>query len=366
MGILVFILVLVALIVVHELGHFIAAKLAGMRVDEFGIGYPPRAIGFRRGETDYTLNWLPFGGFVKIHGEDDSALAALPDSTRSFTAKPHIVQAAVLIAGIAMNLVFAYVLLSATLAFGTLRALTPEEAAKAPDATLAISDVLPGSPAEAAGLMSGDLIKSVTDGTHTFTGADGDAFTAFVANEASASLVVTLDRNGGVVTATATPREGIIAADPSRAALGVGIAPVGTLAVPLLQAPIEGASLTWEATKETAIGLLTFFGGIFTFTADLSQVSGPVGIAKAVGTASANGLTALMSLTALISINLALINILPVPALDGGRLLFVIIEAVTRRPIPQGVAGALNMAGFALLILLMLVVTGSDIFKLFA
>ena len=133
----------------------------------------------------------------------------------------------------------------------------------------------------------------------------------------------------------------------------------------LLQAPIEGAVLTWEITKETAIALVHFFGGIFSFSAVLSQVSGPIGIAGAVGNASSQGLASLLTITALISINLALINILPVPALDGGRLLFVLIESITRRPIRPSVANAMNTVGFGLLILLMLVVTANDVLKLF-
>src|SRR5262245_47974695 len=145
MGIVIFVIVLVALILVHEFGHFIAAKAAKMRVDEFGIGYPPRAFGIRRGETLYSFNWLPFGGFVKIHGEDDSAADTGGfDRSRSFVAKPRIVQATVLVAGIAMNLLLAYLLLSATLFMGMPRALTPEEAKTAPDAMLVISDVREG------------------------------------------------------------------------------------------------------------------------------------------------------------------------------------------------------------------------------
>lgn len=363
MSVVIFILVLVALIVVHELGHFFAAKAFGMRVDEFGIGYPPRALGFKRGETEYTLNWLPFGGFVKIFGEDADGGVPQP---RSFGSKPKWQQALVLVAGIFMNLLLAYVILTATLAVGMPRALTEEESRIAPDAALGISSVLPGSPADEAGVKAGDVIRSVTSPEGTFTGGDSSAFTAYVADKAGEELVVTLLRGADTLTLDVVPETGLIEAEPSRAALGVSIAPFGTIAVPLLQAPIEGAVLTWEATKQTAIGLVHFFGGIFTLTADLSQVSGPIGIAGAVGSASQSGIVPLLTLMALISINLALINIIPMPALDGGRLLFVAIEAVTRKPIPAGLANGLNFVGFALLILLMLVVTGSDIFKLFA
>ncbi len=362
MTIILFVAVLVVLIVVHEFGHFVAAKLFKMRVDEFGIGYPPKAIGFKRGETEYSINWLPFGGFVKIFGEDGIAGAPPP---RSFASKPRYQQAIVLVAGIGMNLLFAYLLLSITLAMGMPRALTAEEAATAKDAALVVSSILPGSPAAGAGVMRGDTILAVEGAGGRFSGADSEGFTAFVA-EHETPLTLFVDRAGKQIAIEVTPQSGVISADPARAALGVAIAPIGTVAVPWYRAPIEGAVLTWEATKETAMGLGAFFGSLFTLSADLSQVSGPGGRAGAVGEAGASGIVPLLTLTAIISINLALINIVPVPALDGGRLLFVAIEAVTRRPIPPVLSNALNFGGFALLILLMLVVTASDIFKLFA
>ena len=363
MSILIFLVVLVALIVVHELGHFFAAKWFGMRVEEFGLGYPPRAATLAtKNGTEYTLNWLPFGGFVKISGEDESHAIA-PDS---FAAKPRYQQAIVLLAGILMNLLFAWVLLTIALVAGMPRGLTQDEIAKVPDASLAVYDVLAGSPAAQAGLMRGDILKGGVAGDDEFSGADVDGFTSFVAAHPNVPIVFDVERSGEHLSITATPESGTVKNAPERAALGVGVAPFGTLRVPLLEAPIEGARITVRATKETAKGLLNFFGGLFTFTADLSQVSGPVGIAGAVGAASASSFAALLSLVAIISINLALINIVPVPALDGGRLLFVLIEAILRRPLPSGIANVANTIGFGLLILLMVIVTGSDILKLFA
>ncbi|HCR52067.1 TPA: hypothetical protein DIV48_00270 [Candidatus Kaiserbacteria bacterium] len=365
MSIIIFIIVIVALIVVHEFGHFVAAKLSGMRVDEFGLGYPPRAMTIAKvGETVYTLNWLPFGGFVKILGEDDSR----PSETdpRAFPSRPRILQAFVLIAGIAMNMFFAYVLITGALAIGTPRALSQDEIPNARAAQLIVANVLPGSPAARAGLSAGDVIISAEDGHFVFSGVDPAAFTEFVANGGGNATIALSVRHAGNEEKTIfiRPETGVIAADPSRSALGVEVAPVGVVPLSFGSALVEGARLTWGVTTLTAVGLWHFFSGVFTFSADLSQVAGPVGIAGVVGTASVQGLGYLFSIMAIISINLALINLIPVPALDGGRLLFVIIESIIRRPIKAGVARTLNAVGFVFLVLLMVVVTAHDIFRI--
>ena len=361
------IVVLVALIVVHELGHFFAAKISGMRVDEFGVGYPPRAYAKRYGETEYSLNWLPFGGFVKIYGEDDpeGKESSAADPSRAFSAKNRALQAFVLVAGIAMNLVFAWILITASLLAGTPRALSDDEIARAPDAAITIAAVVPGAPGEEGGLMAGDEVSQIISGDRVFSSKDPAAFTDFVAaTPAGVPLTFDILRAGERTLVSAVPRTGVVETDPERRAIGVSIAVVGTVPMSVVDAPLEGAIYTWEITKLTAVGLAGFFGSVFNLSADLTQVSGPVGIATAVGDAANVGASSLVALAAVISINLALINLLPVPALDGGRLLFVAIEAITRRRIPTKVASAANALGFALLILLMVAVTISDIGKL--
>ncbi len=362
MEIVIFIIVLVILIVVHELGHFVAAKLSGMRVDEFGLGYPPRALTIaKKGDTLYTLNWLPFGGFVKIYGEDDGEHGA-----HAFSSRPRLLQALVLVAGIAMNLLLAYVLITGALVAGTPRALEESEVATAKNVELMVANVLPGSPAEVAGLHPGDVIVSAEDGHYAFTGTDPKEFTQFVAqvggNTTIALNVKTPDNKKE--TLYARPVTGLVQSDPGRAVLGVEVGTVGVIPMSFGKALVEGAKLTWGAIVLTTQGLLHFFYGIFTLTADLSQVSGPVGIAGVVGSASSQGIGNLLSIMAIISINLALINLIPVPALDGGRLLFVIIEGIIRRPISAKIAQSVNAVGFMALILLMLVVTAHDIFKI--
>ena len=360
MSILIFIVVIVALIVVHEFGHFVVAKLSGMRVDEFGLGYPPRAMTITKvGETLYTLNWLPFGGFVKIYGEDGGER-----DSRSFSSRPRILQALVLIAGIAMNFLFAYVLITGALIMGTPRALSQDELTNARGAELAVANVLPGSPAALAGLLPGDSILSAQDAAGEWHAVDPQSFSAFVAQNGGNEIILRVKRAENEQSIIATPAAGVASADPTRYALGVEVATIGVVPLSFGAAIVEGARLTWSATVLTAVGLWHFFYGVFTFSADLSQVAGPIGIAGVVGSASAQGFEHLLSITAIISINLALINLIPIPALDGGRLLFVAIESIIRRPINANVTRAVNAISFVFLVLLMVVVTAHDIFKI--
>ena len=364
MSILIFLCVIVALIVVHEFGHLVAAKLAKMRVDEFGLGYPPRALTIGKiGETEYTLNWLPFGGFVKIYGEDGLTPEAAKEAG-AFSSKSRFAQAIVLVAGITMNLVFAYVLITGALIMGTPRVLSEDEIANARNLELMVAQVLPGTPAAQAGLVPGDSILSAKDAKVEWSASDSKSFSEFVTSSGGTPVMLTVKHNGEEKLVEATAKSGLNKNDPSRYALGIEVATVGTVPLSFTDAIVEGAHLTWVATKMTAIGLGHFFYGMLTFSADLSQISGPVGIAGIVGSASAQGLGDLLSIMAVISINLAIINIIPIPALDGGRLLFVIIESVIRRPIKASLANSVNMVGFAFLILIMVFVTAHDIFKI--
>ncbi len=229
---------------------------------------------------------------------------------------------------------------------------------------LAVADVLPASPAALAGLLPGDSIMSAKDSVGEWRATDPKSFSAFIAASGGSPVDLVVKHNGTERTITATPKEGVATNDPFRYALGVEVATIGVVPISFGAAITEGASLTWDATILTAQGLWHFFYGIFTLSADLSQVAGPVGIAGVVGTASMQGIGYLFSIMAIISINLALINLIPVPALDGGRLLFVIIESVIRRPIKASVSSAINAIGFVFLILLMVVVTAHDIFRI--
>lgn len=362
MSILLFLVVLVALILVHEWGHFIVAKKTGMRVDEFGIGFPPKAFGIRRGETEYTLNWLPIGGFVRIFGENpDDTETASPDAARAFSARPKWAQALVLIAGVAMNILFAWFLFAVTFVVGVPTAVDSPSATDS--ATLYVANTVPDSPASV--VPSGAVVREVVAGEATLSTLTPEAFSAFVADTAPTPLTIVYELNGERLSTEVVPVQGLDAENPDRYLAGVSLALIDVIRYNVFDAMVMAAKTTVNVLGAIAGGLATLLVETFTGTADYSQIAGPVGIVGMVEDAASFGFTALLTFTAIISLNLAIINLLPFPALDGGRLLFVAIEAVTGRRIPPMWANRANLVGFGLLMLLMIAVTYNDIIRLF-
>lgn len=362
MSILLFLVVLVALILVHEWGHFIVAKKTGMRVDEFGIGFPPKAFSFKKGETEYTLNWLPIGGFVRIYGENpDDTEAASSDASRAFSARPKWAQALVLIAGVAMNILFAWFLFSVTYVVGVPTAV--DSATATDSATLYVANTIPDSPAST--IPPGAVVREVAAGEAVLSSLTPEAFSAFVTDTAPTPLTIVYEQNGEQVSTDVTPVQGLDTENPDRYLAGVSLALIDITRYNVIDAMVMAAKTTANALGAIATGLATLLVETFTGTADYSQIAGPVGIVGMVEDAAAFGFTALLTFTAIISLNLAIINLLPFPALDGGRLLFVAIEAVTGRRIPPVWANRANLIGFGLLMLLMIAVTYNDIIRLF-
>lgn len=368
MNILLFLAVLVVLIVVHELGHFIVAKKNGIRVDEFGIGFPPRAFTFwKKGDTSYTLNWIPFGGFVKILGEDpEDPEAEGSDRSRSLNHKSKLVQVSVLAAGVGMNIVLAWVLFSVSfLSAGVPISLLDNEAiSNAENLSVVVTQVLSKSPAEEAGIVSGDVILSVSSLNERVELLVPEEITSFIRSHESEELLVMVERGEQVFNTQMQARKGLIEGEVDRFAIGIGMGLAGEVYLSPIAAIFKAFVFTGEMFVAITVAIVGFFASALTLSADLSQIAGPIGIVGLVGDAASLGIIPLLMFTAFISLNLAVINLLPFPALDGGRILFVFIEAIKGSPISPTVTRTLNTIGFVLLILLMLVVTYSDILRI--
>ncbi|MEM9336933.1 MAG: site-2 protease family protein [Patescibacteria group bacterium] len=360
MTILIFFVVLFVLILVHEFGHFVTAKWTGMRVDEFGIGFPPKVFGKQFGETEYTFNALPIGGFVRIYGEDPTLVTDDPDRDRSFAAKNKLSQAIVLLAGVTMNVLFAWLLFVAIFMTGVPTVV--EESVAGPDARLVVTSVLEGSPAEGVLTPGTEIIRAGT------LQSEGRLLPSVFSEQVQATRgeVLALEIVSGNDTSSVTlvPEQNIVTDDPDRYAVGIALAMVDITQQSFVEAIVEATTFTITSLRDITVGIFTLITGSFTGTADFSQIAGPVGIVGLVGDAAEFGFTALLMFTAVISLNLAVINLLPFPALDGGRLVFVAIETVTRKPINPIWASRLNTIGFLLLMLLMIAVTWNDIARM--
>lgn len=361
MSIVLFVVILALLIFVHELGHFLVAKRAGIRVDEFGIGFPPRLWSKKVGETVYSINAFPVGGFVKIFGENpDEESIRGKDSARSFVHKPKWQQAAVVSAGVVFNILFAWILLSVGFMAGVpYSADGSYYGSRVKDAELTIISVAEHSPASSAGLKSGDHILSLASGKEVLDTLDMQSVQNFIG--AHKEIVLAYQRGEERHTTMVRPEGGLV---EGRSAIGISMDMAGTLTLPIHEAIVMGFTTTFSLTGQTIVGLFDFFSQMIFGNADFSSVSGPVGIVRIVSDASVLGLVHLISLTALISINLAVINLFPFPALDGGRLFFIIIETIKGSPIKPVVTNAVNGIGFVILILLMVLITYSDIVKI--
>lgn len=360
MSILIFFIILIALILVHEFGHFIVAKKSGVRVDEFGIGFPPKLWGKKYGETEYTVNALPFGGFVRIWGEDPNEESMSSD--RSMVTKGWYIKAAIIAAGVVMNIIFAWFLFVIGFAVGMPQAIDAKDYVEG--AKMLVSQVLADSPAAAAGLKPGDTILSITDGSTTLEARDPKAVSDFIAAHNGQPVTLQIVRGEESLELIATPKQGLVESDLERAAIGFGLGLVVDAPLPLPQAIIEATTYTASLFVAIFVSIVQFIVSAFTLSADLSQVTGPVGIVGLVQDASEIGFMALLTFTAIISLNLAVINLLPFPALDGGRLIITLIEAVRGKMFPSQVVNIANGVGFVLLILLMLVVTWNDIMRI--
>ena len=353
--------ILVFLIVVHELGHFLASKIFKVRVEEFGIGYPPRGFTFGTwGGTEYTINWLPFGGFVRLFGEH-----AETHQKGSFAGAAKWAQAIILVAGVSANALAALFLFASALHVGIPRVI-PEGKAITSNYQLFVNTVVDGSPAAAVGLLAGDEIIRITDSLKTPAELKPSKIVAFVSSRGGKQLDVTYRRSDEVVTVPMTPAHAVVEKSANRPAIGLGLVLVTDESLSWGAAFKEAGPSTLQALKDTVDGLWTLIRDAAAGQPNLQNIVGPVGLVDFVGNASRHGLGHVLALAGFISINLAVINLIPIPALDGGRLLLLGVEAIIRRPPHKLTVQIMNFIGVGLIVLLMVTVTYHDIVRLLA
>lgn len=354
--VLLFIGMLLILVLVHEAGHLMAAKWAGCKVEEFGFGFPPRLLSRVWGETRYSLNLLPLGGFVKIEGED---MAEENPAPTSFASKSAGWRVFILSAGVIMNILLAYVLLTVQTGIGAPTLVTPSNVGTLTDRKTYILDVAPDSPAAQAELAQYDRITEI-QGVSNPTIEDVQMITK---NYAGQQIHIVLDRAGKQISTYILAR-----ANPpaNQGALGIGLAATGLQRVPLWKVPIAG----FTRTVDMFVAIFTQFGELISKLVSHQEVAGdaltgPIGIAVYTNEAAQLGPSYLLEFMALISINLAIINILPIPALDGGRILFVALEKLFGRRWLNTIESRAHFIGFVLLIGLMIFITIRDVHKYF-
>jgi regulator of sigma E protease len=395
LGIVFVIIFLSILVLIHELGHFLAAKKFGLLVEEFGFGLPPRIWGKKIGETIYSINALPFGGFVKIYGEDKEGDGLNADSRgprsrrftslrgrlnadsrgqkrisiieteeilnsnkqieaseeivikeenkilddkRSFQSLPISKRMIIIFAGVLMNFLFGWLVISIVFSLGI------------PQAVL-ITSVAKDSPADTINLQPGDKIIGFSK---------VDDFIKFIDENRGKEITLKIEREGKVKEFKTIPR---INPPLGEGALGIALIESGLPKKNLLASVWEGLKTSLKIIQMVFVAIFNLMTKAFVGKANLEQVTGPIGIVKLTAQAGSLGFIYLLQLLALISLNLVAINIFPFPALDGGRLLFLLIEKIKGSPLPIKFEKYANAVGMVFLLLLMLVITIKDIMR---
>ncbi len=406
--VLVFFIVLSILVLVHEFGHFTAAKKLGIKVEEFGLGLPPRIFGWKFGETIYSVNWLPIGGFVKLFGEEGEQDAKVSSKsqlqnarfrkelkTRAFYSRPVWQRGIVLVAGVTMNFLLAITVISYLFTQGV----------PVPVSRVHVSYVSPDSPSEIAGIKEKDILLSINDlkisnpktfqdevkknlgkeitlrvlrgSTLKHTGKDLEACT-----NCSELIIKLIPRVNPPFMKIPEMKKGLIGSmisdvknyfhipeikpqPPREGALGIGISNYEIRFYAWFEAPIYGLSESITLSKEGLKGILTIVWKMISFQPVSKDVAGPIGIAQMTGVAVKSGINSVLELLGLLSLNLAIVNILPFPALDGGRFLFVVIEAISGKKMKTDWERYIHQVGMIILLLLMALVTLNDLVRIF-
>lgn len=350
MSILFAIIALGALIFIHELGHFIFAKAFGVGVEKFSLGFGPKLFGKKVGETEYLLSALPLGGYVKMVGEGEDAEPAPEDLERSFGHKPPLQRILIVAAGPVFNLIFAYLIFIVLFMVGV------------PSVTTKVGEVVPGRPAARAGILAGDRITAI-NGKKV---ARWDDFAGIIAKGKLDPMVLDVVRGQAALKFTLTPESRTI-----KNILGdtvtqpiVGVVASGDAVIdhfPPGEAIVRGSAQCWTVVKLTVLSLVRLVERAI----PLDTIGGPIMIVKMAGQQAAAGGVSFLAFMALLSVNLGVLNLLPVPILDGGHLAFFLIELVIGRPVNKRTREIAQQVGLVLLVSLMMLAFYNDIARMF-
>ncbi|MDD9868108.1 MAG: M50 family metallopeptidase [Candidatus Campbellbacteria bacterium] len=351
LGIVIFVIVLFVVIVVHEFGHFIAAKSAGIKVEEFSVGFPPRITSVKKGETLYSLGMIPIGGFVKLFGDGDENT----DKPRSFRKASNFSQAATLCAGVAFNFVLGLILFTIVYMVGNYVPYDERQHSSS-DISVMIVGILENSPASSF-FQAGDIIKKIDVNNNVVEPKNREEVSEALKTDEEVNITYVRDNKEYNSSLSAEELEvgGVVVN-----AIGIQTRDVIYERYGFFSAVRESFNLVVFIVRETLIAL---FNLVRTF--DTSQLAGPVGIAQITSQTAAFGFIPLVFFTGLLSVSIGVLNLLPIPALDGGRLLLLGVGVVMGRPVSIKTERALNGVGFLLLIALLVVVTFVDINRLF-
>ncbi len=348
---------LLLLVVLHELGHFILARRFGILVEEFGIGLPPRIWGKKVGETIYSFNWLPLGAFVKLYGEEERK-----PGVQSFSEKPVWQRFLIVFAGVATFWIVATILFSFLMALGAPTVINDSDTSTK-NTKVQIAAAAAGSPAEAAGLNPGDTIKEMRYGSEILQPTKLKEVQDFTESHKGEQIVLKIQRGRNIFEISLTPR----AKSPNgEGPMGVALVRTDLKSYPWFEAPWRGILATLDTTFDVADGWIKIFSYLFENGSlpQGAQVVGPIGIFSLFNQASEMGINYYLQFIAMISVYLALFNILPIPAVDGGKIAFLIIEAIRRKALPRLIEQRITAAFFLLLISLLIFVTIKDIARI--
>jgi regulator of sigma E protease len=360
------VLIISFLIFIHELGHFLAAKKSGMLVEEFGIGIPPRVFGKRIGETIYSINLIPFGGFVRIYGDIDSKtdkqqelskLSKVEPDKKSFISQSPEKKLFVVLAGVIMNFLLGFFIYWGLFYSGNEVVLNEDNRQLAKNVSIGVLQVTKNSPAFNAGIKPGDKIVSLKIADQEYENLSQTQFIELTKQHGGEEIILKLASDKQIkITPRQSPPEG-------EGALGVIIAEVGVVKYSFFESLYQAVSYSFKASIfmfQAAFSIL----GRAVFQGEISSLSGPVGIINLTANTVKAGFPQTLSFMALISLNLAVFNLLPLPALDGGRIIFVFWELISKKPVPAKWENIVHSIGMILLLGLLVLVTVGDIKRL--